>query len=240
MDDAKRGGTTAWRGTLAVLLACLGAGAARAQQVDLTAGISSSLVSRGLLLGRDEPSLQASAAYYAPGGGYVGLSAATLRFYGEAHRAVQLAAKAGWLFPVAGDWMGHVAVQHLAYPFDPGWNGFAYDEATVGLANADIAAASLSVLHHGDDYAAGSRTSAAADVVARYPLPRGFALTAGLGVHDLHRRYGYRYAYGHAGIGWRMGRASIDLAYTFTDAAAKAQLGDRAADRWTGTVLWRF
>jgi hypothetical protein len=238
MDDAKRG--TTWRGTLALLLACLAAGAARAQQVDVSAGVSSSLVSRGILLGRNEPSLQASVAYTGAGGGYVALSAATLRFPGEAHRAWQVAAKAGWLVPLAGEWIGHLVVQHLAYPFDPSWDAFAYDEASVGIAYADRVVASVSLLRHSGDYAAGGRTSVAADLVARHPLSHGFSLSAGLGVHDLHRRDGYAYAYGHAGIGWRLGRTGIDLAYTFTDAAAKAQLGDRAANRWTGTVLWQF
>jgi len=231
---------TAWRRTVAVLLLSLGAVASRAQQFDLTAGVSSSLVSRGIVLGRSEPSLQASAAYYAAGGGYVGLSAATLRFPSEEHRAVQVAARAGWLLPLSGQWIAHAGVQHVAYPFDPSWNSFAYDEATVGLAYGDLAVASVSMLLHSDDYQAGSRVSAAADLVGRYPLARGFSLTGGLGVHDMHCRYGFAYAYGHAGIGWRQGRASVDLAYTFTDATAKAQFGSRAADRWTGAVLWHF
>src|SRR2546423_1587723 len=179
---------------LAALLGCAVLPAA-AQQSDVAVGVSSSLVTRGIVLGRREPSLQASAAYYAANGLYAGISAATLRFPTEDHRAVQLVAKGGWLLPLADDWTAILSLQHFAYPFDPSWDGFAYDELSAGVAYGDLAPASVSLLRHADDYAAGSRTSVAADVVGRYPLRHGLSLAAGLGWHDLHRRYGFGYAY---------------------------------------------
>jgi len=197
-------------------------------------------VSRGVLLGRNEPSLQASAAYYAAGGVYAGLSTATLRFPGESPRTVQIAARVGLLRALGDDWQARVGLQHFGYPFDAAWSGFAYDELTVGMGWADQWVASVSVLRHADDYAAGSRYSMSWDAVGRLPLRPGVALAAGIGYHDLHRRWGYGYVYGHAGLGLRLGPASLDLAYTMTDATAKARFGANAADRWTASVLWRY
>jgi uncharacterized protein (TIGR02001 family) len=211
-----------------------------AQQSDLAVGISSSLVSRGLLLGRREPSLQANAAYYAANGLYAGISAATLRFATERDRAVQVAARAGALATLSGDWMAAAGFQHVAYPFDANWDGFGYDEATVGLAYADLAVLTVSLLRHSAEYAAAKgRNSHAIDLSGRWPLRPGLALTAGLGYHDLHAR-GYGYAYGHAGVGWRVGRATLDLAYTVTDSTAKEHFGAAAADHWAASVLWHF
>jgi hypothetical protein len=184
--------------------------------------------------------VQASAAYYAPGGAYIALSAATLRFPGEAHRAVQIATRLGFLHSLDADWQANVGVQHIGYPFDPSWSGFSYDELSAGLAYADLVVASVSVLRHADDYAAASRTSTAWDVVGRLPLRRGVALAAGIGYHDLQRRWHYGYAYGHAGFGLRLGPATVDLAYTVTDATAKERFGRNAADRWTASLLWHF
>lgn len=237
MNPSTRNRRHAW---LAALLPGLAALAAHAQQTDLAVGASSSLLSRGILLGRDEPSVQASAAYYAPGGGYAALSVATLRFPFEHDRALQVVAKAGWLAPLSADWVATASVQRIAYPFDPEWRGFAYDELSVGLAYADLAVGSVSLLRHADEDGSGGRTSTAFDLVGRYPLGHGLAASAGVGYHDLQRRYGYRYAYGHAGLGLRRGSASLDLAYTLTDATAKARLGANAADRWTATVAWHF
>jgi uncharacterized protein (TIGR02001 family) len=224
---------------LAALLGCVVVPAA-AQQSDAAIGVSSSLVTRGIVLGRREPSLQASAAYYATNGLYAGISAATLRLPSEQHHAVQVAAKGGLLLPLRSDWTATLSLQHFAYPFDPSWEGFGYDEASAGLAYGDVAAMSVSFLRHAGDYAAGSRSSMAADLVGRYPLRPGLALAAGIGWHDLHRRYGFGYGYGHAGVALRVGRASLDLAYTFTDATARERFGPNADNRWTASVMWHF
>jgi hypothetical protein len=214
---------------------------AAAQQADVAAGVSSSLVNRGIVLGRREPSLQGAAAYYAANGFYAGIAAATLRFPSEQDRAVQVTARAGWLARLSGDWMATFAIQRVAYPFDSNWDSFAYDEAGVGVAYADLFAITFSQIRHTGLYApAMSRSSRAVDLIGRWPLRPGVALTGGVGYYDLEARYGYSYAYGHAGIGVRLGRASFDLAYTMTDGTAKANFGAAAADHWTASLFWHF
>jgi hypothetical protein len=242
MPMTRRRSITVGRGAaLAALLGPLVA-PATAQQSDIAAGISSSLVTRGIVLGRREPSLQANAAYYAANGFYAGVSGATLRFPTEANRAVQLTARAGWLLPFAGDWMATFGLQRVAYPFDDEWGAFAYDEASVGVAYADLAALTVSQLRYSGGYdQAASQRSWAVDLIGRYPLQQqGWSLTAGIGYYDLKARYGYGYTYGHAGVGLRLGRAGIDLAYTLTDSTAKAHFGAAAADHWTASVFWHF
>jgi hypothetical protein len=106
------------------------------------------------------------------------------------------------------------------------------------VAYRDLLYLSLAGLRNVHDFGE-SRTSVAYEIVANHPLQSGLSATAGIGYRAaLHADYDY--AYGNAGIAARWRGAQADLVYIATDSGAKRRLGSAAANRWTGSLTWRF
>lgn len=213
---------------------------ARAQETDLTVGLSSGVVMRGIALGREEPSLQAMATYYSTAGWLVGIGGATLRSQAEQNQVVLLTGKLGYAWPLSDDWSAELDYVRYAYRSSISLRPFAHDELGARITYRDLAVLSISGLSNARLSTGGNRTSFAYDLTGHYPLRDGFSLAAGVGYQDLNRRLGFGYAYGHYGIGARMGPAQLDISYILTNSTAKARFGTSASNRWAAGLTWNF
>jgi len=224
---------------LTILLICC-CNEARAQETDLTIGLGSGVVIRGIASGREELSLQAMATYYATAGWHVGIGGTTVRSQAEPNQGVLLTGKLGYARPLSEDWSVQLGYSRYDYLLSASLRPFAHDELGASISYRDLVVLSISGLYNSRLSDGGGRASVAFDLTGRYPLSAEFSLAAGIGYQDLYRQSGFGYTYGHCGIGARMGSAHLDISYVITDSTAKAQFGTIASNRWTAGLTWNF
>jgi hypothetical protein len=219
-------------------LQALACAAARADQTDLTLGVASSMVLRGVAVGDDGLTAQAAATHALSSGWLAGLGAAALHSDSRDTWDAQTFWKVGRARPLNADWSAQVA--YIRYAFRPAHRrGYRYDELSATLAWRDQLYLSIAGLRSPGAVSAPDRRSVAGDLVLRQPLQGAWAASAGIG-YQRTRHADFAYAYGHAGLGLRMGSAHAELSYLITGPAAKARFGPAAANRWIGGLTWSF
>jgi hypothetical protein len=229
------------RSTRALLihgLQALCSAAAFADQTDFTLGIASSMVLRGVAVADGGFTAQAAATHAVSSGWLAGFGAAALRSDAREAWDAQYFWKVGRARPLDADWSAQVA--YIRYVFSPAHGrGYRHDELSATLAWRDQVYVSVAGLRSPGAASAPDRRSVAADLVVRQPLHGPWAASAGIG--GLHMRHAdFSYAYGHAGVGLRLGSVHVDLSYLVTGAAAKARYGRAAENRWIGSLTWTF
>jgi hypothetical protein len=207
----------------------------RADELDLSAGVASHTILRGVVLG--ETTVRAAASYTTAGGWLAGVNVAGLRAEAGDAWDPQLSLKAGYARLLRADWAWQWSYTHHAYPGSSRLATYAHDELATTLAFRDQVYMSIAGLRNRRAAASEGRTSVAYELVASYPLQPQVAANVGVGYRDRRR---FSYAYGHAGLGVRWGNTQADVSYIATDSAAKNRLGTAAANRWIGSVMWRF
>jgi hypothetical protein len=213
-------------------------GTLHADEVDLSLGLSSGSVLRGVVLG----DLTArSAASYNHASGWLGsVGVAALQSPARHHQwDAQLSLKFGHARVLGADWAWQSAYTHHAYPGSQRLRRYAHHELAATLAYRDVLYLSLAGLRSAHVSSGESRDSVAWEVVGNHPFASGWSATAGIGYRDALQSSSH-HAYGHGGVSVRWGRTQADLLYLATDAAAKRRLGSAAANRWVGSLAWRF
>ena len=227
-------------GVSTAILFFLGCSSVQAQETDVSVGLSTGPILRGLALGPEGISAQMAASYYSAARWFVTLGATTLRQPSDAPRTLQLTERVGYTWTLSSDWGAQLDYSHYAYPFASSLRPFEHDGVGATFAYRDLAFMSIAGLrkaHAGDD---DDRWSFAYDLVGRHPLRPGLAMTAGGGYEDRHRQSGFGYAYGHVGLEARVDAAQLEVSYILTDNTAKARFGERASNRWTASLRWSF
>jgi hypothetical protein len=221
-------------------LHALACAAARADQTDLTLGVASSMVLRGVAVGDDGFTAQAAATHVLSSGWLAGLGAAALHSDARDSWDAQYFWKVGRARPLNADWSAQAA--YIRYAFRPAHRrGYGYDELSATLAWRDQLYLSIAGLRSpaAASASAPDRRSVAGDVVLRQPLQGAWAASGGIG-YQRTRHTDFAYGYGHAGLGLRMGSGHAELSYLTTSSAAKARFGRAAANRWIGSLTWTF
>lgn len=226
-----------WMVLFAAAASVVWCGAVRADEVDLSLGLASSTVLRGVVLG--ELTARSMASYSTAAGWLTSLGVAALQSPARHEKwDAQLSLKFGHARVLGADWAWQSAYTYHAYPGSERLRPYAHHELATTLAYRDLLYLSLAGLRNVHTYGE-RRTSVAYEIVANHPLQSGLSATAGIGYRAaLHANYDY--AYGHAGIGARWRGAQADLLYIATDSAAKRRLGSVAANQWTGSLAWQF
>jgi len=212
-------------------------GAVHADEADLSLGLASSTVLRGVVLG--ELTARSTASYRTAAGWLTSLGVAALQSPARYDKwDAQLSLKFGHARVLNADWAWQAAYTHHAYPASERLRSYAHHELGTTLAYRDSLYLSLAGLRNVHTFGE-SHTSVAYEVVASHPLHSGLSATAGIGYRDtLHA--GSDHAYGHAGISVRWAGAQADLLYIAADHAARRRLGAAAARRWVGGLTWQF
>jgi hypothetical protein len=222
-------------------LPCAGA---LGQPIDLSFGVASATVLRGIALGEGGVDAHAAASYAGSSGWRATLGATALHSKPSGRGwDAQLFWRLGYASRLDDDWSVQLALAHYAYPGSSLLRRYGNDELGATLAFRDLLYLSVAGLRHIDSSVADSRDSMAYDIVARHPLPSALpsALTVNAGLGYLEGR-GSRlsYAYGHLGLGAQWGATHAQATYIATDSTAKQRFGDAAANRWTASLAWNF
>ena len=228
-----------WQALPLALLAGLPWNGARAGPIDLTVGVSSSTVLRGIAFGEGGVDAHATATYVDPSGWRATLGATALhsrlsRRYWDAQWFWRL----GYGRRLDDDWSAQLAFARYAYP-GSALRRYGYDELGTTLAYRDVLYLSIAGLRRGEVQAA-KRSSVAYDLVARHALPASLTVNAGLGRLETRGRPNGSYTYGHLGLDAPWGATQAQLTYIATDAAAKRRFGEAAANRWVASLSWNF
>lgn len=203
----------------------------RAEPVELSFGVASATVVRGVAFGEGAFDAHAVASLSGRSGWRATAGVTALHAKAEPGRwDAQLFWRLGCARRLDDDWSAQTVLASYTYPGSPRLRSYARHDITATLAWRDRLY--LTISGHRPDGSAGRR-STAGDIVARHALPGSLSASAGLG--RLHEPR-FAYSYGHLALDRRWGAAQLQLAYIATDADAKANLGPAAANRWTPAV----
>jgi uncharacterized protein (TIGR02001 family) len=189
--------------------------------------------------------LQAGASYQHDAGWFAGAWASNVDPFPGGSGSVEVDLYAGYVRTFAGDWSARASYTRYEYLWDPRPRPYDYGEFAVTLAFRDLLAASVSYEPDTTRYAtpgyARGRASAAYELSARWPLVRGFALTASGGYYDLERIYGTHYLAGSAGVHYEWRRLALDLTRFYAGGTVRRLYEDASADgRWVLSATLRF
>jgi uncharacterized protein (TIGR02001 family) len=224
----------------AALLAGLLCGGAWAEPIDLSFGVTSATVLRGVALGEGGVDAHAAASYADPSGWRATLGATALHSRPSHQRwDAQLFWRLGYAQRLHDDWSAQLTHARYAYPGSELLRRYRHDELGATLAYRDLLYLSAAVLRRARGGSNGNRNSVAYDIVARHALPAALTANAGLGRLDTPGS-SFGYAYGHLGLGAQWGATQAQLSYIATDTAAKRRFGAAASNRWTASLAWSF
>jgi uncharacterized protein (TIGR02001 family) len=225
---------------LTALLTSLPCVGTHAEPIDLSFGVASATVLRGIALGEGAVDAHAGASYAGPNGWRATLGATALHLKPSRQRwDGQLFWRLGYGHRLGDDWSVQLAHAHYAYPGSSLLRRYGHDELGATFAYRDLLYLSVAGLRRTHYRASGSRDSLAYDIVARCALPSALSASAGLGYLE-SRGSSFAYAYGHLGLGAQWGTTQAQVTYIATDSAAKQRFGDAAANRWTASLGWNF
>jgi hypothetical protein len=231
-------GERRWIVLLATVLSAGWCDAVRADELDVSLGVASSTVLRGIALG--DLTARSAVSYSTASGLLAGLGVAALQSRTRHDQwDVQLSPRLGYTRVLDADWAWQSTYAHHAYPGSERLKRYAHHELATTLAYRDLVYLSLAGLRDAHATLGERRTSVAYELVVSHPFASGLTPTAGIGYRDtLHASADH--AYGHGGVGYRWGSAQADLLYIWTHDAAKRRFGSAAANRWVGNLSWRF
>ena len=222
------------------LLASLPCAGTLAEPIDLSLGVASATVLRGIALGEGGIDAHAAASYADSSGWRATLGATALHSKPSRQRwDAQLFWRLGYARRLDDDWSVQLAHAHYAYPGSSLLRRYGHDELGATLAYRDLLYLSAAGLRRAQASADGNRYSATYDIVARQALPFALSASAGLG-HLESRGSSFAYTYGHLGLGAQWGTTLAQLTYIATDSAAKQRFGAAAENRWTASLGWNF
>jgi uncharacterized protein (TIGR02001 family) len=226
------------------LLAGLLCAGAQAEPVDLSFGVTSATVLRGIALGEGGVDAHAAASLADPGGWHATLGATALHSKPSRRRwDAQLFGRLGYAHRLDDDWSAQLAYARYAYPGSERLRRYGHDELGATLAYRDLLYLSIAGLRRAHAGSSGNRHSVAYDIVARHPLPTVLSapLTASAGLGRVDPRGSTdSHVYGHLGLAAQWGATQAQLAYIATDTPAKRRFGDAASNRWTASLAWSF
>lgn len=224
----------------AALLAGLPCAGTQAEPIDLSLGVASATVLRGIALGEGGVDAHATASYAHSSGWAATLGATALHAKPSYRRwDTQLFWRLGYARRLDDDWSVQLAHARYAYPGSALLRRYGHDELGATFAYRDLLYLSIAGLRRAQASADGNRNSATYDIVARHALP--FALSASVGLGHLDSRgSSFAYTYGHLGLGAQWGSTLAQVTYIATDSAAKQRFGAAADNRWTASLGWNF
>jgi uncharacterized protein (TIGR02001 family) len=208
-------------------------------------GATTDYVFRGVSQTYDSGALQLGANYQSPHGWFAGTWASNVDPYPFGVAALELDVYAGFRQPLSDQFNTTLTYTHYQYLHDARPLHYDYDELAFSASYLDEVVASISYQPDSTLYsalgAANHRATVAYEMALRWPLPAGFALTAGAGYYDLHRLFGVHYWAGNAGLQYVYRRVTFDLSRFFADSTVSRLFEGASADgTWVLSAIYRF
>ncbi len=210
-----------------------------------TVALTSDYVFRGVSQTYGEAALQGSVNYQGPVGWFAGAWGSNVQPYPFGVHAAEANLYGGFARALGSEWATRATYTRYLYAWDRRSAPYDYGELSLTLAFEDRFAATVSYQPDSTRYAipgyVRNRPAAAYELSGRWPLPRNFALTAGVGYYDLTRLYRVSYWSGSTGASYLHGRFEFDVARFFAEPGVRRLFEDASADgSWVATVVYRF
>ncbi len=208
-------------------------------------GATTDYVFRGVSQTYDSGALQVGANYQSPQGWFAGAWTSNVDPYPFGATALELDLYAGFRRPLGEEFNASVTYTHYQYVADSRAFRYNYDEIALSVSYLDEAVATVSYQPDSTLYSdlgfANRRPSLAYELALRYPLPAGFALTAGAGYYDLQRLFGVHYVAGDAGLQYVHRRVTFELTRFYADSTVmRLYEGASANGNWVLSAVVRF
>ena len=218
-----------------MVLLCAFAPAAFAQTAwHATLGATTDYKLPGISQTYDSGAVQAGASYQGTLGWVVGAWASNVDPYPGGIASTELDLYAGYAHQLNEDFSARIAYTHYSYLNDPRPVRYDYDEVAVTASYVDRLSLTLSYTPASTAYTrlgyAHDEPTFGAELSGRWPLPKGFALTGGVGYYDLQRLFGVSYWAGSAGVAFIRPRFEIDLVRYVSDSTVERLYGDASAN----------
>lgn len=159
-----------------------------------SAGLTTDYVFRGVSQTYSGGAVQLGANYQNPDGWFAGSWASNVDPYPGGSAALELDLYTGYRRALSDDFNATLTYTHYQYVNDKRYVRYNYDEIALSAGYLDEVVATVSYQPNSTLYTnlglAEDRPSMAYELALRWPLPAGFALTAGAGYYDLHRLFG--------------------------------------------------
>ncbi|MET3651299.1 hypothetical protein [Dyella japonica] len=214
--------------------------------------LSSQLVDRGLAITPDTAVLQGAVSVTLPSGWAFGASAsAELR---DVSPPAEAFVQASRYWRIAPDWQLQAGLLYYDYP-SRGGGAFNRTEGSVNWIYRDVLTMGLSAIY--PTGGTSRQLRGAADVAFHWPLPWGFAFSAGAGYAQAQvpyyrvygngsgGSYGYHggdrvnsYGYGHLGLIWGQGPWRVEVDRMIVDHTMRQE--NLAASPWVATISVSF
>ena len=246
-----RHGSTVWRGsiqgaalmTLSLLILPYPCKAEGSWSASL--GATSNYVYRGISQTYGGAAVQLGASYQSALGWFAGAWGSNVDPYPGGESFQELDLYTGIIRPLGKDFTVQGTYTHYAYLHDPRPANYDHDEVSVAVAYLDLIAVSVSYQPDSTSYSdlgfAQRRSALAYELNARWPLPKGFAATAGAGYYDLHDLFGVGYWAGDLGLSYVYRRLTVGINRFFCDGTAARLYEDASADgTWAVSAVLRF
>jgi uncharacterized protein (TIGR02001 family) len=206
---------------------------------------TSDYVVRGVSQAYDSGALQLGVNYQNPQGWFAGTWASNVAPYPFGTSAIELDLYTGLRRSLSDEFTAALTYTHYQYLDDARPARYNYDELSVSMSYLDQLVATVSYEPDSTSYSelgfAARRPTVAYELAGRWPLARGFALTAGAGYYDLQRLFGVGYWAANAGAQFSYRRLTIDLSHFFVDSTVERLYGEADANGdWVATVLYHF
>lgn len=234
------------RAYLGGVLACYSSAAATARiEWDGSLGVTSDYVQMGLSQTHGEPALQGGLRAQVSEGWSIGAWGSQFARNEASDGAFEIDVFAARVWQWSEDWVATLAATHYFYLNDTPYLDYDYDEIafTVGYRSVVFATVAWSpdVSEFSGDRLAVKRRAVSYEMAVRQPLIGSWSFDAGAGYRDLTDLFDESYWYGHVGLSYALGQASLHLTYTLADHTAQRLFGvDRANNTWLGAAIWRF
>ena len=200
---------------------------------------------RGISQSNGEPAIQGG-LYAQPSPGWtVGVWASTADLSGSGTRTAEIDVYVSRSWSLGTDWDARVGLTHYAYPNDPAWLRYDYDEVIASLTYRQRLTAtatwSPSVSRYGGRHVAKDREASSYELTYLQPVIGTWSLGAGVGYYDLSDLFDTGYWYWNVGVVYSWERLQVDLTHIDTDDTAHKLFPYQAADRgWSAALTWRF
>lgn len=207
--------------------------------------LTSDYVLQGLSQTRGEPALQGGVRAQLDEHWTVGAWASSIDRYDGPGANLEIDLYAARAWRITPEWVGTLTATHYYFPDDVPYVRYDYDElaASLGYRSALFATVAWSPNYAEASYrgVAADRSALSYEISANQAIAGGWSGNVGVGYRDLSELFEQQYWYGHAGLMHSAKRLTLHLTYTYVDRAARQLFGhERAANTWSGTLIWRF
>lgn len=207
--------------------------------------LTSDYVQQGLSQTRGEPALQGGLRAQLDEKWTVGAWASSIDRYDGPGAGMEIDIYAARAWKISPAWIASLTATHYFYPDDAPYVSYDYDEVAASFGYRSTLFATVAWSPNYDDATyrgfAGDRSALSYELGAHQPIRGGWSGSVGMGYRDLSELFDERYWYGHAGLMLAAQRLTVHLTYTYVDRAARHLFGHaRAANTWSGTLIWRF